>query len=102
MIFLRVEDAVPVPPAAPVLLEAVTPPVAVSSVPNEDVPAAAPTVIVGSNCPGITSTTPYAKPPPPPPPPKLALADPPPPKTATPIWKTLLGTTNEEVVVVIN
>jgi hypothetical protein len=73
--------------------------VAVNSVPNEDVPPIAPTVIVGKICPGITSTIPKANPPPLPE--ELVLALPPPPMTATPIWNTFNGTTNVDVVAVI-
>jgi hypothetical protein len=42
-----------VPPAALSVFD--VPPVAVISVPNEDVPAAAPTVRVGISCPGWQS-----------------------------------------------
>jgi hypothetical protein len=67
-------------------------------VPNEEVPPALPTVIVGKICPGITSTIPKANPPPLP---ALEEALPPPPITATPIWNTFNGTTNVDVVAVI-
>jgi hypothetical protein len=74
--------------------------VAVNNVPNEDVPPVAATVMVGNNCPGITSTIPKANPPPLPESDE-SLPVPPPPMTATPIWNTFCGTTNVDVVAVI-